>query len=107
MLTVFIILLAIDLLFAAVRASLVHARLPQLISLREDGHAAVERTLALLEKPRLRVSLRVAVIVMHFMLAVASWQAFLEASGLAAATWMALGVTLGVVLVVVEFAIEG
>lgn len=109
MLTVFLIILAVDLLFAAVRASLVHARLPQLVSLREAGHEAVERTLALLEKPRMRVSLRVAVVVVHFLLAVVSWQAFLEVSGLLATTWLALGVMLGVVvlLVVVEFVIEG
>jgi len=109
MLTAFFIVLVVDLLFAAVRASLVHSRLPQLVSLREDGHEAVERTLALLEKPRMRVSLRVAVVVVHFLLAVVSWQAFLEVSGLAATTWLALGVMLGVVvvLVVVEFAIEG
>ncbi len=109
MLTAFFILLVVDLLFAAVRASLVHARLPQLVSLREAGHEAVERTLALLEKPRMRVSLRVAVVVVHFLLAVVSWQAFLEVSGLAATPWLVLGVMLGVVvvLVVIEFAIEG
>lgn len=109
MLTVLVVVLVIDLLFAAVRASLVHARLPQLVSLREDGHEAVERTLSLLEKPRLRVSLRVAVIVVHFLLAVAAWQTFLELSGLPVSAGLLLGVMLLMVVlaVVIEFAIEG
>lgn len=109
MLSLFLILLAIDLLFAAVRASLVHVRLPQLVTLRDDGQEAVERTIKLLEIPRLRVSLRIAVVVIHFLLAAAGWQLFLDVSGLPVDLWLLAGVGLAFVLlmVAIEFAIEG
>lgn len=109
MLSLFLIVLGLDLLFAAVRASLVHARLPQLVSLREQNHASAERTLALLEQPRVRVSLRLAVIFTHFMLAGAALQLFLEVSALPPSLWLVAMVVLGVWLIatLIEFAIEG
>lgn len=62
------VVLALNLLFASTRAAMTHVRLPQLIELREQRPAAVERCLRLLEKPSLRVALRFSVVVTHFLL---------------------------------------
>jgi len=58
--------LLLDLLVIAMRASLVHVRLPQLINLRERAPARVERTLKLLDRPHLPAALRVAVVSARF-----------------------------------------
>ena len=102
-----VILLVLDLLFVAVKASLSHARLPQLLNLQVSGESALESTIAVIEKPRLRTSLRISVMFVHILLA-----------GLAAAVmmsylpelqiWLALVylVIAVIVLSVVEFFIE-
>jgi CBS domain containing-hemolysin-like protein len=64
----FVILLLLDLLLAAVRAGLLNARVPLLVTRRESNPHGVEQTITLLEKPRLRTSLRLGVVVTHFML---------------------------------------
>jgi len=63
------VLILVDLLVAAVKASLSHARLPYLLNLREGREAAVDSTVALIEKPRLRTGLRLALMFCHFLLA--------------------------------------
>ena len=65
----FILFLLLDLVITAVRTSLTQARLPNLIDLREQRPAAVDRTLRLLERPSLRVSLRLALVLVRFLLA--------------------------------------
>ena len=52
------VLTALDLLFSTVRAGLLNARLPLLMNLAEEQPEPVEHTMTLLEKPRLRTSLR-------------------------------------------------
>jgi len=59
----------VDLLVVAVKASLSHARLPHLLSLREGRETAVDKTVALIEEPRLRLGLRLALMLCHFLLA--------------------------------------
>jgi CBS domain containing-hemolysin-like protein len=62
-------LLGLDLLTSAVKTSLTFARLPHLLSLRADREGAVDRTVALIERPRLRTALRSAMVFFHFLLA--------------------------------------
>ena len=57
-LPIFIFLLLLDLLLAATRVSLLNARPLRLISLQVEKKAAVEKTIALIENPRLRPTLR-------------------------------------------------
>ena len=63
------LLLGLDLLAGAVKASLSYARLPYLLSLRDGQEAKVDRTLSVIEKPKLRSSLRLAMAFFHFLLA--------------------------------------
>lgn len=99
----------IDLLLAAVRASILNARLPYLLTLRAEHPHAVDSTMKLLDKPRLRASLRLALVVVHFLLlGVAIWL-FLLLFGSAPTFWAALGLLalFALFLLVVEFALEG
>lgn len=61
--------IVLDLLLAAVRSSLLNARLPYLLNLKDSHPHSAQHTLDLMEKPRLRASLRLAVALMHFLLA--------------------------------------
>jgi putative hemolysin len=63
------IILALDLLIIAVKACLSHARLTHLLSIRENRGAAVDQTVSLIEEPRLRTGLRLAVMLVHILLA--------------------------------------
>lgn len=65
----FAVFMVLDLIFVTVKASLYHARLPHLLSLREHREESVDKTIKLIETPQLRTSLRVAVMFAHFMLA--------------------------------------
>jgi CBS domain containing-hemolysin-like protein len=105
----FAVLLAIDLVLSLVRASLLNVRLSHLVSLREQTPQAVERTIALVEKPRLRVSLRLAVVIVHFMLLGVSTWLFLLLSGVSPSLGLALGLCAleSVVILALEFALEG
>jgi len=62
------ILFFLDLLTIAVKASLSHARLTHLLSLREGRETEVDQTISVIEKPRLRTSLRLAVMFYHVFL---------------------------------------
>jgi putative hemolysin len=64
-----IIIFLLDLLVTAVKSSLTHARLPQLLNLRENRETVVDRTVSLIEQPRMRTGLRLAVMLTHFLLA--------------------------------------
>ena len=65
----FAVTTVLDLLFVTVKASLYHARLPHLLSLREHREESVDQTVKLIETPQLRTSLRAAVMFTHFVLA--------------------------------------
>ncbi len=66
---VFAVLLFLDLLIWAVRSSLANVRATHLVTIRDERPEVVERTMTLLESPRLRAMLRVAVVILHFLLA--------------------------------------
>jgi CBS domain containing-hemolysin-like protein len=105
----FILFLLLDLVITAVRTSLTQVRLPNLIDLREQRPAAVDRTLRLLERPSLRVSLRLALVLVRFLLA---GSALLLFQALASASftlgWATLVLLLVALLVLMlEFTLEG
>lgn len=106
---VFPILILVDLAVALARASLVNARLPYLINLREKHPAGAERALKLLETPRSRAALRLAIAATHFLLAAAlTWYVVASAKSLPTlgrALWIAAALALGVLAL--EFALEG
>lgn len=64
-----VILIVLDLLCSAVKASLSYARLPYLLNLRDGREAKVDRTVNLIEEPKLRTSLRLVMVFFHFLLA--------------------------------------
>ena len=106
----FILFLLLDLVITAVRTSLTQARLPNLVDLREKHSTAVDRTVRLLEKPSLRVSMRLALVLVRFLLAASAVQLFqaLVAPASFGLGWAALVILLLAVLVLMlEFALEG
>ncbi len=75
-LLVFWILL--DLYFTSVRTALVNARIPRLVTLEEYPPALIEKTVKIIERPRLRVTFRVVLGLMHFLIAgTAAWILYL------------------------------
>ncbi len=105
---IFIVLLGLDFLFSIVRSSLLNSRPMQLIGMRDINPDGVEKALSVLEKKRLRVSLRISMILMHFLLSafmfllvvtlipqIAIWAVFLI---------LIFGALL---LLLIEFALEG
>lgn len=106
---VFPILVLVDLAVALARASLVNARLPYLINLRENHPVGAERALKLLETPRSRAALRLVVAVTHILLAAAlTWYVVASAQSLPTlgrALWIAAALAL--VIAALEFAVEG
>ncbi len=107
--TALAILLALDLLFAALRASLVQARLPHLVDLREKNPRAVDRTLNLLERPTLRATLRLELVIVHFMLALVAWQVLISLVKWPFSLALLLGAMLlaSLLVMALEFALEG
>jgi putative hemolysin len=106
----FLLFLLLDLVITAVRTSLTQARLPNLIDLREQHSTSVDRTVRLLEKPSLRVSMRLALALVRFLLAGSAlllFQAMMAPAsfGLGLATLVILLVALLVLML--EFALEG
>ncbi len=74
----FVFFLLIDLFLAMLRAALLNARLPQLIELGSHDEQDFERTIKILEKPRLRATLRLVMGLSHAFVLVCSWMIFLE-----------------------------
>jgi putative hemolysin len=104
------LLVFLDLIFTAMRVSLGHARLPQLITVREKNPQDVDRTINLLEKPSLAASMRLAVALMHFLLALTVFRLLWFGNGSRLPEpWLSVFVMVGVVLVVLmlEYAVEG
>ncbi len=105
----FVILFALDLLLAALRASMLNTRMPALISLRDQSPEEVERTIALLGRPRFRISLGLAVVVFHYMLlGITIWLFLLYFHNAPQLAWaLALLALAGFLLLVVEYALQG
>lgn len=105
----FAIFLLLYLLLVAIRASVQNIRIPYLVTMREKDSESVELTIARLGRPRLRVSLRVAIVLTRFLLlGVCAWL-FIIYFGSPDSIWAGLGLlTLAaLILLTVEFAIEG
>ena len=105
----FIILLLIDLLLAALRVSMLNTRMPLLITLRDRSPQAVERTIALLGKPRFRISMGLIVVIIHYLLlGVVIWL-FLHYRSQTPpfALSLVLLALAGLVLLMIEYALEG
>jgi putative hemolysin len=66
---VFLVLLILDLVLAAVRASMMNARLPLLLNLRDQHPDLADQAVDILERPRLRTSLHAAMVLAHLALA--------------------------------------
>jgi CBS domain containing-hemolysin-like protein len=99
-LLVFFVLL--DIFFAILRAALVNVRVPQLVDLGSHEPQKVERTISLLEKTRLRATLRVLVGLSHLLVA-ATILAILEKSDILLTLGGKLGVFALVLLVLLGF----
>lgn len=96
-----------DLLVIAVKTSLSHARLPQLLNLRENRQDVVDRTVSLIEQPRLRTSLRLALMLVHFLLAGVLTSLLITAGGMANIWLISASLLLGMILLsLVEFGLE-
>lgn len=65
-LILFAIILFVDLFLTLIRFSLVNAHLPRLLNIREGKEELVDRTIKTIERPRIRVSLRVTQGIVHF-----------------------------------------
>ena len=109
LLIVFAVLFLADLILAAVRASLMNARLPYLLDLHDQHPAQVSQASEILQRPRLRTSLHAAVVLAHLALA-GSFLAILEGlPGIrvtpAGSILILLGV--GILALAVEYLIQG
>lgn len=105
---IFVLLLALDLLFTAIRTAMVNVRLPYLVGLREGREQAVDRTQDLLARTRLRASLRLMVSLGHVLLVAAGWWLAASTMGMSTTLGSLLGgCALGIVLILlVESLVE-
>lgn len=106
---IFIIFLLLNLLFTATRTSLIETRIPYLMGMQQEKPAALERTIKLLEKPRLKATLRSGVVVIHFLLAVTIWFLLMKYLALEQSVGLALAamVLAAAVVLALEFIVEG
>jgi putative hemolysin len=105
----FLILLVLDLVLAAVRASLINARMPYLLNLHDQYPGLAEEAVAVLERPRLRTSLHAAMVLGHLalagsLLAILTGDHLLDLSP-GGSTLLLVGV--GILALVAEYFIQG
>ena len=106
----FVLFLILDLIFTTTRASLVHARLPQIISLAEQTPETIDKTIELFEKPQLATTLRLGVTLSHYLLAFSAFMIFTTYWGpFNYPLWMPFLIILAAMLAVLfaEYALEG
>jgi len=105
---ILIVALLIDLLFSAVRSSLLNTHPAQLIDMRDQNPERVEKALSVLDKKRLRVSLRISLILMHFLIAT-SILLLIVNSIPTISIWLVflIAVFSAFLMLLLEFAIEG
>jgi putative hemolysin len=73
-----LIFVALDLFFAIIRAALVNVRVPQLIGLTTQDPRKLEGSIKLLERPRLRATLRLMVGLSHLFVAACVLNLFIQ-----------------------------
>lgn len=102
-------LILLDLLVVLVRASLINARLPYLVNLREKHPTGAGWALKLLETPRARAALRLAVALMHSLLAaLLIWFVMHSLQGsVSLGQALASAAGLALLVLILEFAAEG
>lgn len=100
------LLLALDLLIAAARVSLLNLRPLRLMSLHEQTPQRLERTLALVEDARLRPTLRFSQMLVRIVFAVILLSSAGESRN-AMVVWLGMAVLIALFLMVVEFTLEG
>jgi len=59
------IIFVLDLLIAAIKAAYTHVRLPLLLNIRQKDERRVDRAIKILERPRLRTTLRLSIMFTH------------------------------------------
>jgi putative hemolysin len=98
----------LDLILVVIRASLLNASLPHLITLgAERSHKPIEPTLALLERTSLRVGLRFAISICHLLLAGAALLLIMQYyPGITIGVAILMVFLVGLVMVSVEFLFE-
>ncbi len=105
---IFVLLLVLDFLFSIVRSSLLNSRPMQLIGMREVNPDGVEKALSVLDKKRLRVSLRISMILMHFLLSAFFYLVIINLIPRIAIWAVFLILIFGaLLLLLIEFALEG
>ncbi len=103
-----VVLVLFDLLFVAVRGSLLNARLPALMDLGNEFPDGVEFAMDLLDKPRLRTSLRLGAVLVHFILGgLTSWLIAMQFAGLRVGWKIGLIAGAALLLLVAEHLLEG
>ena len=102
-----IVFVVLDLFISVMRAGLLNARLPQLIDLGTEDQERLERTIRILEKPRMRATLRLLIGIFHALIIACVWY-LVHGSNVKFSLGSMLGgialVILGVV--VLEFVVE-
>lgn len=104
---ILVFMVGFDLTLALIRASLVNARLTHLINLGEKWPEKVKKTLELLQRPRLRASLRLMMVFSHLLVASVGW--FVLSHWITfPSVWTLMGifVCIGVAILLLEFGIE-
>lgn len=103
-----ILFVLLDIYFSSVRSALVNAHAPKITNMEGQSPKAVEETLKVLERPRLRASFRVILAFTHFLIATLTCWATAQLSNnkLSLIAW--LGIVLGVMVFVLalEFLCE-
>lgn len=102
------IVLLIDLLIATAKSALSHIRLPYLFNLREKDQVNVDRTIKVIERFRVRTSLRLALILCHFIFAALMFYIFASLLPTLHPLLHLLLVVAGMlVIILLEFLLEG
>lgn len=93
-----VILVFLDLYFAAVRTALVNAHTPKLVNLDGPKPHSIEATLKVLERPRLRASFRLMLGFTHYLIAGLTWWAAYSLFGKSLSLLAGLGILAGTVI---------
>ena len=93
-----VVLVLLDLYFAAVRTALVNAHTPKLVNLDGPKPHSIEATLKVLERPRLRASFRLMLGFTHYLIAGLTWWTAYSLSGKSLSLLASLGILVGTVI---------